>query len=196
MTMASDIPGESHANHPLRDRFLKWQCRVRQMAMRDNQGRPDDAIAPLVFLPDEDAPMGRIITVLNKNPAHSMTPEMLHMARQTNDPAQIRVQAIQFLSATYFQKHHSFSDVLTAVFSPDSPQAARLGAAQTCTLVFEAYAQGFSLPCQVWQLTPVNPLFAATMAHNRLFNPSLLPDSVVLGFQPDWNHGSDAPAGG
>jgi len=49
-------------DHPLRKAFLKWQCRVRQMAMRDNYGRPDDAITPAVYLPDQAEPMGHIIT--------------------------------------------------------------------------------------------------------------------------------------
>lgn len=194
MISETEIPGEAHVDHPLRDRFLKWQCRVRQMAMRDNQGRPDDAIAPQVFLPGDSAPTGQIITVLNKNPAHSMTPELHHMARKTNDPALIRAQAIQFLSATYYQKHRSFSDLLTAVFAPGSHLAARICAAQACTLAFEAYAQRFSLTCRVGQVPRSDPLKVATMAHNRLFNPSLSPDSVVLGFEPDWHRCSDASA--
>ena len=32
--------GQSFSNHPLRMGFLRWQCRVRQMAMRDKDGRP------------------------------------------------------------------------------------------------------------------------------------------------------------
>lgn len=186
MISASEIPGDTIAAHPLRDKFFKWQCRVRQIAMRDHQGRPDDAIMPEVFLPGEDQATGHVITVLNKNPANSLVPEMLHLARKTNDPAQIRAQAIQFLSATYYQKHRSFSDLLTAVFPPASPGAAKIRAAQTCTLVFDAYAQRFSLCCRVWHLAPANPLHGATMAHNRPFNPSLPAGSVVLAFEPDW----------
>jgi hypothetical protein len=184
---ATEFLGDTLEVHPLRDTFLKWQCRVRQMAMREHQGRPGDAVMPKVFLPGKDAPIGQIITVLNKTPANSLMPEMLHMARKTNDPAQVRFQAIQFLSATYYQKHRSFCDMLTAVFPPNSPGAAEIRAAETCTLVFEAYAQRFDLCCRVWQLAPVNPLHGATMAHNRLFTPSLPADTVVLAFEPDWS---------
>lgn len=177
---------DPYEDHPLRTQFLKWQCRVRQMAMRDNQGRPGDAVMPEVFLPGEASSMGPIITVLNKTQAGSMIPELLHMARKTNDPAQIRAQAVQFFSATYFQKNSSFCDSLTAVFPPRSVGAAKIRAARSCTLVFEAYAQRFSLSCRVRQLNEADPLFGATMTHNRLFNPSLPPDSVILGFEPDW----------
>ena len=194
MNSAAAILGQSYSHNPLKDAFLKWQCRVRQMAMRDNQGRPDDAITPAVMLHGTKETLGHIITVLNKSPSHSLTPELLHMARQTNDPAQRRDKALQFLSSTYYQKHIEFSDLLTATFPPKSPGAERIRKAKTCTLVFEAFAQRFDLVCKVWRLAAHNPLYQATMAHNQLFNPALPPDSVVLGFEPDWAGSSSCPA--
>lgn len=185
--------GQSFSDAPIRKAFLKWQCRVRQNAMRDMDGRPDDGIMPAVFLPDQDEPMGNIITVLNKSPGYSLTAEMTHMAAKTNDPAQRRDQAIRFFSATYYQKAAEFSDILTATFPPASPGADTLHKAKTVRLVFEAYAQKFDLTCSVWRLADHNPLFQATMAHNRLFNPSIPPDTVVLGFEPQWGASSSDP---
>ncbi len=192
MTDTINIPADAAAHSPLAVRFLKWQCRVRQMAMREDQGRPGDAVMPQVFLPGQTEPTGQIVTVLNKNPTSSMVPEMQHMARKTHDPAQVRSLAIQFLSATYFQQSRSFSDVLTAVFPPQSPGARKICAANSCTLEFRAYAKHFSLVCQVRALSGNSPLFDATMAHNRLFNLSLPGDSVVLAFEPDWNRSSSS----
>ena len=103
MTSLGATLGETYSASPLRLAFLKWQCRVRQTAMRDNFGRPDDGITPALHLPGEDDPMGHIITLLNKSPGYSVTPELNHMARKTNDPAQRRDQAIRFFSATYYQ---------------------------------------------------------------------------------------------
>ena len=179
--------GESYSDHPLRLAFLKWQCRVRQIAMREKEGRPDDAIMPAVILPGQDQPLGHVITVMNKSPGYSVTPELQHMAAKTNDPAQRREQALQFLSASHYQKAAEFSDILTATFPPGSPGAAQIRAAETCRLVFEAYSQRFDLTCKVWHLAPHNLLHQATMAHNTLFNPALHPDTEVLGFEPDWN---------
>lgn len=179
--------GTSFTDHPLRTAFLKWQCRVRQMAMRDGQGRPDDAITPALVLPDQAEPMGHIITVMSKSPGYSVTPELMHMAAKTNDPAERRDKAIEFLSSSYYQKHREFSDILTATFPPASPGAATIRAAGRCTLIFEAYTQRFDLVCKVWRLAPHNPLFQATIAHNALFNPTLPPDTEVLGFEPDWD---------
>ena len=185
--------GMSGANHPLRDGFLKWQCRVRQMAMRDNAGRPDEAIMPDVILPGAAEPLGAIITVMNKSPGYSLTAEMEHMAAKTNDPAQRREQAIRFLSATYYQKHREFSDILTATFPADSPGAAGIHQAKACTLRFAAYNQTFDLDCKVWRLADHNPLFKATIAHNVLFNPALPPDTQVLGFEPNWEASTSDP---
>jgi len=194
MISAGAALGGGIAVHPLKDAFLRWQCRARQMMMREDDGRPGDAVMPEVFPPGAEAPMGRIITVLNKLPAHSVTTELLHMSRRTNDPAHRRGRALQFFAAGHYQKHREFSDLLTATFRAGSPGAARLREGRTCTLVFDAYSQRFSLWCRVWRLTERNPLHAATMAHNRLFNPQLPGDAVVLGFEPDWTRSSADPS--
>ncbi len=192
MSVAAQILGASITDHPLRQKFMKWQCRVRQLAMRDNYGRPDDAISPEVLIAGNASPMGHIITVMNKAPAYSLTAELQHMARKTHDPAQRREQALQFLSSTYYQKQHEFSDILTATFLGDSKGAEKLHKAKNCTLIFEAYAQRFDLECKVWRLAAHNPLYQATMAHNQLFNPSIAPDTIVLGFEPDWQASCEA----
>ncbi len=187
MSSMAAVLGNSYSSNPLKNTFLKWQCHVRQLAMRDKQGRPDDAIMPEVFLKGETAPMGHVITIMNKAPAYSVTPELLHLARKTKDPAHHRSQALNFFSATYYQKHREFSDVLTATFPPGSPGAKKIREAEYCTLVFEVYSQRFELYCKVWTLAAHNSLHQATMAHNRLFNPALPSDAVVLGFEPDWD---------
>ncbi|QIE57388.1 hypothetical protein G5B40_19230 [Pikeienuella piscinae] len=185
------IPPERSA---LRSGFLGWQCRVRQMMMREGGGRPSDAVMPEVTLDGEDAPLGRIITVLSKAPAWSVTPELTHIAKKTNDPMKWREEALTFFSATYFQRPHEFSDILTASFAPGSEGAARLRAAPGVTLSFDAYGQRYDLSCKVWKLARRNPLRAATIAHNRLFNPALHPDADILGFEPDWEKSTADPA--
>lgn len=193
MSALAALLGETPDDHPLKTAFLKWQCRVRQMAMRDAAGRPDDAVTPAVVLDGDDEPLGHVITVLNKSPRHSVATELDHMAARTNDPAQIREQALRFLSAAYYQKPREFSDVLTATFPPGSPGAAKIRAAEHCTLVFDAFAQRFDLRCRVWRLASHHPLHRATFAHNRLFNPTLHPDTEILAFEPDWTASSSDP---
>lgn len=188
MSSVSAALGQTFTDHPTKSAFLKWQCHIRQLMMREGQGRPVDGIMPHVILSGEEQPLGQIITILNKSPGYSVTPELVHMNSKTHDPAQKRDQALQYFSATYYQRHKEFSDILTATFPPGSPGAAKIRAAGTCTLIFEAYSQRFDLACKVWRLAEHNPLFAATMAHNRLFNQALPSDSVILGFEPDWSN--------
>ena len=137
--------------------------------------------------------MGHIITVMNKLPAYSKTPEMQHMVKRTFDPAQRRDKALQFFSETYYQKAREFSDTLTASFPAKSEGAAAIRAAERVTLTFDAYNQRFDLDCKVWSLTPANALYQATWGHNHLFNPDLPEDAVILGFEPDWDASSSEP---
>ena len=188
------VLGETYERHPLKDAFLKWQCHTRQMMMRDLEGRPSDAVTPAVTLPGADAPLGHIITILNKSPGYSQTPEMEHMFRKTNDPAQIRQAALGYLSATYYQKHREFSDILTATFPPGSAGAAQIRDAGHVTLSFDAFAQRFDLECKVWRLAAHNPLHQATLAHNQLFNPAMPAGTEVLGFEPSWDASTSEPA--
>ena len=95
------MPGISD---PLRDSFMRWQCRVRQMMMRDDRGRPGDGITPALTLAGADAPMGNVITLMSKLPQYSRTPEMRHLVRKTNDPALRREAALTFFSEYYYQK--------------------------------------------------------------------------------------------
>ena len=175
-------------DNPLRNAFLRWQCRVRQIAMRENMGHPDDAITPALTLPGETEPTRHIITVLSKAPPFSTTPELQHMFRCTHDPAQRREKAIRFFAEIYYQKAREFSDILTATFPPVSPGAADISAAGNCALTFEAYGQRYDLLCKVWTLDKTNPLYQATWWHNMLFNPNMHPNTLIIGFEPDWAH--------
>ena len=176
----------------LRDAFLRWQCRVRQIAMRDGAGRPGAGMMPDLTLAGERAAMGQIVTVLCRAPGHSVTAELAHMVRRTNDPAQRRDAALRHFAAAYYQNARAFSDVLTATFPPGSPGAASIVAAGRCRLAFAAYSQGFDLDCAVRRLDRAHPLYQATWWHNLLFNPDLHRDTVILAFQPDWSTSTEA----
>ena len=181
----------------IRKAFLGWQCRARQAAMRERQGRPDDAAVPTVRLNGAKGTAGRIITVLNRLPEHSVLPEFRQMTKQTMDPAKVREAALSFLSAGYYQNSGRFSDVLTATFSVDSLEAARLVKAGRCILEFGAHSHRFSLDCRVLGLDSSHPFHEATRLHNGFFNPALPPDVRILGFEPDWSASRmSAPGGG
>jgi len=113
--------------------------------------------------------------------------------KQTNDPAQRREKAIEFLSSAYYQKAQEFSDVLTATFPPASQGATKLKDAERCRLTFEAHGQRFDFDCEATQFVRGDPIYEATWWHNALFNPNMHPETIVLGFKPDWATSSSVP---
>lgn len=174
--------------------FLKWQCRVRQMAARERGGLPDEGVSPEVSFRDGSAAIGRIVTVLCRTGAHSATPELRHIAKRTHDPAVRREAALRFLAGEYYQDARRFTDVLAATFTPGSAAARRLDSTSRCLLDFRAYSQRFAFACRPKLLAPGDPLREAAWWHNMLFNPSLPPDAAVFGFEPDWSRCNADPA--
>jgi len=185
MNMPTRIQGTTETLK-LRLSFIKWQCRVRQIAMRESGGRPDGSIMPEVKLANDGFSLGAVITLIHKLPEFSVTSELQHMAKKTFDLSHKREQAIQFLSSTYYQKHAEFSDILTATFKPNSTGAARIAASECCTLIFDAFNQKYEIDCRVWILGCEDPLHQSTIAHNILFNPLIHPKTIVMAFQPNW----------
>jgi hypothetical protein len=193
MTRAAQRSEPQADSTVLRDAFLKWQCLTRQIAVRQNQGRPDEAVTPAVLLKGKTEAYDHIITVLSKTPQQSLLPELQHLVRRTLDPAQRRQKALELLSETYYQKPTSFSDILTATFPPQSPRAAVIRKADHCRLLFSGYGQSYQIECKIWALTKKNTLYQATFWHNLLFNTGLHPDTIVLGFEPDWTKSTSEP---
>ena len=172
-------------NQPnLRDTFLGWQCRIRQMAIRQSEGRPTPAMMPEVFVGDES--LGNIVTLIVKQAPYSVTPEFQHMVKSTQDPRQRREKALKFLASAYYQRSREFSDELTALFAVDSGVASALVTADDCRLVFNQYNQSFDLTCQARALSVNDYGHQTTFWHNSLFNPALSRDVLVIGFRPDW----------
>ena len=194
MQVDSNVVRLDSANQKLRDSFLRWQCRIRQIAMRGHDGRPTSGMTPLLSAVQGGEPVARIVTVLCKRPEHSATMELRHMARRTHDPAERRESALKFLAERYYQSSREFSDILTASFPPDSRTATALLEHRECRLAFEQFSQRFVVHCTVRRLSPNNPLREATFWHNLLFNSRLSGDCVILGFDPDWPKSEAEPS--
>ncbi len=173
--------------------FVGWQCRLRQLAAREGDGRPSDGVRPEVRLPDGTA-LGRVTVVLNRLPEHAMTSELRFAAQRTQEPLERWEAAVRLFQGGYFQQPQRFGDELTALFGPGSALAARLLAAGACELRFRQFGQAYALPCAPRRLAPGEHLFEATYWHNSLFNPRLPPKPEVLAFRPDWGTATADPA--
>ena len=196
----SNVVRLDRADEQLRDRFLRWQCRIRQIAMRSHGGRPTSGMIPLASAVQKSknagTPIAGIVTVLCRRPEHSATMELRHLVRCTHDPAERREGALKLFAERYYQAALEFSDHLTASFSPGSGTAAKLLAERVCRLRFEQFSQRYDLHCTVRRLSEPNPLREATFWHNLLFNPGLSASCIVLGFEPDWSKSEAVPPTG
>jgi hypothetical protein len=177
----------------LRDQFLGWQCRLRQLAVRQNGGRPSSGMRPRVLSPagDELSP-GITVLIVPADPDATIK-LFRHQVLKTLDPVERWEKALELMSASYFQRPRDFSDVLTALFGGGSALVDRLLAFGACRLEFGQYAQGWRLPCAVTALAESHDFHQATWWHNRLFNAHPPPDARVLGFTPDWAHATTYP---
>lgn len=183
------------AQEALRLHFLGWQCRIRQLSVRQAGGRPTAAMMPRALLGASDKDLGPLVVLITKAVPAEVTAQFQHMARRTHDPAERYEAAIKFLSAAYYQRPQDFSDELTALFGPDSGTAEVLLSAGSCRLLFSQYQQSYDLPCRVRALAEADPAFQATYWHNALFNPKLPGEVRILGLQPDWAKAeADPPA--
>jgi hypothetical protein len=178
----------------LRDHFLGWQCRIRQLAVREHGGRPSPGMRPRVL-----TNTGREITpaltvlVIPKDSAES-TAFFRFQVQKSPDPREVYRRGLAFLQADYFQRPAEFSDRLTAVLPAGSAVAETLLREAICLLEFDQFRQFYSLPCAVFPLPDGDAAREATLWHNRLFNPAL-PDAVsVLAFRPDWARAEARPA--
>jgi hypothetical protein len=172
--------------HALGDQFLAWQCRIRQVSMREEGGRPSPGMRPRI-LDRSGREVAHAITMLliPKEPEES-TAFFRYQVMKTQDPRDVYERALAFLQADYFQDPDAFSDRLATVLSPSAALASLLLDTGKCILAFEQRRQRYSIPCAVRELKSGSAAREAAIWHNRLFNPAL-PDAVhVLGFHPDW----------
>jgi hypothetical protein len=176
------------AAQALRLEFIGWQCRVRQLAAREQGGRPTSGMCPRVSSDQQQTLSNGIVTLLvESEPEHSTTQFRFEYLK-TQDPHERYDKALQILQAGYFQEPRRFSDVLTALFGHDATLAGKLLELRRCVLEFEQFTQGYRLPCSVARLPATHRLYQATYWHNSLFNPHLPADVDILSFTPDWTH--------
>lgn len=170
----------------LRDRFLAWQCRIRQIAMRQDGGRPSPGMRPRLFdVSGQVLAPALTVLLLPCDPAES-TAFFRFQVLRSPDPRDLYERALAYLQADYFQRPETFSDRLIAVLPGGSAVAAALMAQGRCLLAFDQFSQTYRLPCAVAALKPGDAAREAAIWHNRLFNPAL-PETVhVVAFQPDW----------
>lgn len=170
----------------LREHFYAWQCRIRQIAMRDGEGRPSPGMCPRLSSNEGAVLMEHMTTLIHRGNPEESTEYLKFQVQKSNDPKEVRDKALRYLQSTHYQGSKNFADHIVATFKEGSEFAQNLAKIGSCVLEFSEFNQGFILSCAVEIMDRNDPFFAATLWHNRAFNP-LTPDTmVVLNFKPDW----------
>lgn len=174
------------AGKTLKDAFLAWQCRIRQIAMRQDGGRPSPGMRPRLIDREGREILPALTVLLIPRDSTESTAFFRFQVMRSADPQELYERALGYLQADYFQEPETFSDKLVAILPEGSPLAGTLTAQGRCILDFTQFNQTYRLPCTVFELEPAEATREAAIWHNRLFNPAL-PDTVhVLVFKPDW----------
>ena len=172
--------------------FLGWQCRLRQLAVREGDARPTAGMRPNLAVAGQGA--GAITVVIIPAEPDESTREFRHIVRRTHDPRERYQAALRYLQSSHFQDPARFDDRLTAIFSIDAEMPALISGRSDCVLTFEQFSQRYCLPCHALSLDAEDPAFQATYWHNALFNPGMPAEVQMLAFRPDWNKAEADPA--
>src|SRR5579862_6104945 len=151
--------------------FIGWQCRIRQLAARQDGGRPSSGMRPRVSTSEGLELSPGIVTLIVEAEPEISTELFRYQYLKTHDPNERWEKMVEILQGSYFQEPARFADRMTALFGPRSTLAAELHAQGCCILEFEQYSQGYRIPCSVTRLKRDHALHRATYWHNRLFNP-------------------------
>ncbi len=209
MTQSGDVTGDNPGNGSdvhsgdnlvnlegaqavMRDHFLGWQCRLRQHAVRQLNGRPSPGMQPDLALAGGTGFEAVTLLLVRADPS-VYTAEFRHIVRRTRDPKQRYDSALKYLASNYYQHPREFSDRMTALFGAESKAAATLHDAGTATLLFEEKNQAYRIPCEVRRLVESDPAWQASYWHNHMFNAHMPGDANVLQFVPDWAHAKADP---
>lgn len=125
----------------LREHFLGWQCRIRQIAMRQAGGRPSPGMRLRVLdLSGRELSAALTLLLIPREPAES-TDFFRFQVMKTADPRDLYERALGYLQADYFQKPERFSDLLTAVIPDVSTLAAHVLTDEACVLEFDQFSR-------------------------------------------------------
>ena len=172
---------------PIQNYFIGWQCRVREFALRNEEGRPNGGMRPQIALKNGEVVFPAATLLIIPDHPDQTIRQFRYMALKTQDPKERYSKALQLLAAKFYQNAEDFSGAMSGIFSRSSEEVEELEKHHYCIMKFDYQQQAFKIPCHV-NVSPKNePVHEFTYWHNYLFNPNLSPEVKVLHFKPDWD---------
>ena len=172
---------------PIQNYFIGWQCRVRELAFRSEEGRPNGGMRPQIALKNGEIVFpAATLLIMPEHPDQTIR-QFHFMALKTQDPKERYTKALQLLAAKFYQTAEDFSGEMSGIFSRSSEEVEELEKHNYCVMKFEYQQQVFKIPCHVCESPKNEPVYEFTNWHNYLINPNLSPEVKVLHFKPDWD---------
>jgi len=156
--------------------------------MREDEGRPSVGMRPAVVSKADQRLSDGIVTLITRKSPGESTEFFKFQVQKHNDPQDTYKKGLTYLQSTHFHRADEFSDEISALFQSSSSLADKLLESDECILKFEQFSQKYTLPCHIRRLEFDQPIFQATLWHNRLFNRNLPDNVIILGFMPDWEN--------
>ena len=178
---------------PIQNYFIGWQCRVREFALRSEEGRPNGGMRPKIALKNGEVVFPAATLLIIPDHPDQTIRQFRFMALKTQDPKERYTKAMQMLAARFYQKSEDFSGAMAGIFSRFSEEVKALEKDQSCIIEFDYQQQTFKIPCHVSASPKNEPVHEFTYWHNYLFNPNLSPEVTVLHFKPDWSETVSTP---
>ena len=178
---------------PIQNYFIGWQCRVRELALRSEEGRPNGGMRPKIALKNGKVVFPAATLLIIPEHPDQIIRQFRFMALKTQDPKERYTKALQLLAARFYQKTEDFSGAMAGIFSRFSEEVMALEKDDYCIIEFDYQQQAFKIPCKVSESPKNDQVHEFTYWHNYLFNPNLSPEVKVLHFKPDWSETLSAP---
>ncbi|MCP4336075.1 MAG: hypothetical protein GY785_25815 [Gammaproteobacteria bacterium] len=154
------------------------------MSMRELGGRPTPGMSAGIYAIAGGEEQSRLNFMIIRNDPQARTAELRHIVSKSADPADWIKNGLRILSELHYHETDQFENRLSALFSLDSNLAAALIEAGQCHLKItqDSIEHGFDF--DVVSVDQDDAFFQATYWHNRLFNPTLPGNVLVLAFNP------------
>ena len=193
-TVSAEINSSTeNYRYPIQNYFIGWQCRVRELALRSEEGRPNGGMRQKIALKNGKVVFPAATLLIIPEHPDQIIRQFRFMALKTQDPKERYTKALQLLAAKFYQKTENFSGAMAGIFSRFSEEVMALEKDDYCIIEFDYQQQAFKIPCNVSESPKNDQVYEFTYWHNYLFNPNLSPEVKVLHFMPDWSETLSEP---
>ena len=119
---------------PIQNYFIGWQCRVREFALRNEEGRPNGGMRPQIELKNGEVVFPAATLLIIPDHPDQTIRQFRYMALKTQDPKERYSKALQLLAAKFYQNAEDFSGAMSGIFSRSSEEVEELEKHQYCIM--------------------------------------------------------------